>query len=199
MKRNLKGFTLIELLAALVVTAILIGVGFSSYRGLVDKAKQTRCAGNLRTIIGGTLLWIADNDGKLWSGEQAGNSVYRMIDDPLGIPYLLREYVPRKAWLCPAGRSTLTRFGNNYVWTSANFNDGYILSREKPRNVILFWDAYDYSLPSMYDVAEPVGNGRYPQNLKSQRTHYRPHKNRTVNNWAAADGHVFSGATAAQN
>lgn len=197
MRRRTSGFTVFELLVALGVTVTLLGIGFTSYRKLIDRAKETQCVGNLRTILSGTLTWIADNNGKLWSADQVGNSVFRMVDDPLGMPYLLQDYVPKKAWLCPAGRSNLTQFGNNYVWTSASFKDGNILTNGTPRLVVLYWDAYDYSLPSMYNAPEPTGDGRFPKALNS-KLHQRPHRSRTVCNWACADGHIFSGATAKQ-
>lgn len=117
--------------------------------------------------------------------------------DPLGAPELLKEYVPnKKVWMCPAGRSTLKIFENNYAWTSAGQFDTkpYALAGTLTKTVI-YWDAYNYSLPSMHGAFEPPAGG--PPSLKVQ-FQYKPHKGKQHVNWAFADGHVISGATAAQ-
>jgi prepilin-type N-terminal cleavage/methylation domain-containing protein/prepilin-type processing-associated H-X9-DG protein len=195
--RSRRGFTLIELLAAVAIASVLIGLSSIAYKRFIDQAQQVKCVGNLRVIVGGSLLWLGENNGMQWSKEQVGNSVYRMVDDPLGVPYLLRDYVSKNAWLCPAGRTNLVKFGNSYYWTTRGAdNKNLFQGAAELWRVMLFADNYDMTLPSMYNSPE-TGTGRLPPTT-STKAYHRPHKNRTMVNWAFADGHVILGVTAKQ-
>ncbi len=54
-----KGFTLIELLVVVAIIGIISAVGIVSYNGFVDKAKDSKCLDQHRTVsnhVGGTIV-----------------------------------------------------------------------------------------------------------------------------------------------
>lgn len=195
---RLRGFTLIELLICLLIGGILVAVLFSGFNTAMDHAKHAKCVANLRAIAAGTLSYASERNGRIWTRAEIGYSAFRMYEDPIGVPQLLKDYVPNSnVWICPAGRSTLKIFGNNYSWSTASAYDTKpIIVAETLWRTLLFNDAYQYSLPSMYNAAEPTNGG--PPGVGKKDYWYFPHANRKKINWAFADGHVISGESAAQ-
>jgi len=185
---------LVELTAGLLVAAMVIALVSTGAARMMDQANTVRCVGNLRSIGIGTLAWTADRNGMLWSREELGYSRYRMVDDPKGPPELLKDYLPdKRVWLCPAGRSSLKIFGNNYTWLPSPRYDTipiHALSQTASKTVI-YYDAFIYSLPSMFNASDDVrGTGTIgPQALRSQ-FHRRPHDGLSKSNWLYLDGHI---------
>lgn len=198
-----EGFTLIELLVTMMVVGILGAIAATSYTTTMDRSRKTQCLGNMRTILGGVAAFTADRSGRLWTRTEVGYSKYRMVDDPLGLPVLLQEYVPnKKTWLCPAGRKSLTIFGNNYTWNAtASFETSNAYSSPTVKTTVVIWDTYAYSLPSMNGASDDFkGDGTSatgPTALNS-KFYTRPHNAATTVNWGFIDGHVINGVTAAQ-
>lgn len=197
--RKIKGMTLVELLVAMGVALFLCSMVGVGYRVAVDRSRSIQCLANLRTIVAGTLSFAVERNGMLWTREDVGFSAFRMADDPLGLPQLLQDYLPnKKVWLCPDARPALTKFGNTYTWTvSSQFDTKPIFTVNSQMKTLLFWDAYNYSLPSMYNASEPDNGGKFPKALKKEFWRH-PHSKRKKSNWAFSDGHIISGETAAQ-
>ncbi|CAN5524397.1 hypothetical protein BH09VER1_BH09VER1_50610 [soil metagenome] len=197
------GFTLIELLVSMVVVSVLTAIAATSYATVMDRANKVKCLGNMRSILGGVAAFTADRNGKLWTRTEVGYSKYRMVDDPLGLPALLQDYVPNKrVWLCPAGRKALAIFGNNYTWNATvSFEEDNAYASPTVRKTLVLWDTYAYSLPSMKGASEDYkgdGTSSTGPTALSSKYYIRPHNGNTTVNWGFIDGHVINGATAAQ-
>ena len=193
---------MVELLVviAIIGTLTLMGAGFVSQA--VERAEDVKCVANLRTILTGALTFATDRNGKLWTRTEVGYSKYRQVDDPLGLPMLLKDYVPdKKTWLCPCGRKSLDKFGNNYTWSAVKaFEDQAILTLD-PKTTLVVWDAYNYSLPSLFNASDDFkGDGTSVTGPSALPIKYqqKPHFGNTAVNWGFLDGHVISGANAAQ-
>jgi prepilin-type N-terminal cleavage/methylation domain-containing protein len=61
-----RAFTLIELLVVIAVIAILIGVAYPVYTGVLERGKATKDMSNLRQIGVATQSYMNDNDGTLF-------------------------------------------------------------------------------------------------------------------------------------
>lgn len=187
--RSLQAFSLPNILIATTVFGILSAVLVPAFQGTLDKAQEARCLGNLRSIGPGILSFAAERNGNLWTREEIGHSSYRVVDDPLGLPYLLRDYLPdQRVWLCPAGRPELTPHGNNYAWSrAANITDQPLHTVSRPSSTVLIWDNHTMTLPSVKGVPEPSTGGP-----RAAPAHYRrfPHGKGKRLSWLYLDGHV---------
>jgi prepilin-type N-terminal cleavage/methylation domain-containing protein/prepilin-type processing-associated H-X9-DG protein len=196
------GITLVETLVAIAIVGVLALLSISWYKNVMDRANQARCVGNMRGILAGAISFAAERQGKLWSRTEVGYSKYRMVDDPLGLPKLLEDFVAKKSWICYGGRKSLLKFGNSYTWNATvQFETDNMLTFPDPHSTLVIWDTYAYSLPSMYNASEDYkGDGTSatgPQALNS-KYQVKPHYRNTSVNWGFVDGHVISGATAKQ-
>lgn len=178
-----------ELLVVVVIIGILTALILPVVSSMRDKADTVTCTSNLRSIVAGTLAWTIDRDGMLWSRREIGYSRYRMVDDPLGPPTLLQKYIPKKLWLCPSGYPVVVKFGNNYTWTVASqFDTTPVPLIENPAQTLLYWDAYAYSLPSLYNGVESSSSS-WPSALPA-KYQIKPHSKKALANWAYLDGHA---------
>jgi len=189
MQMRIRAFTLIELLVVITLIGILAFsvVGWTST--LKDGGDTVKCLANLRTITAGTLTWANDRNGMIWSREELGYSRYRMTNDPLGVPELIKDYVPNQnVWLCPAGRPSVRKFGNNYAWLpSASYDTQPIISIRDASETTLYYDGYIYSLPTLFGAHESPNMG--PSALKA-KFQVKPHGKNEKVNWAYMDGHI---------
>ncbi len=167
-------------------------LGFTGLNSMLDRAKTVKCATNLRLIGAGALAFASDRDGYLWSREEIGYSRYRMVDDPLSPAQLMKDYLPdKRVWLCPNGRSSQKKFGNNYMWAASEFALKPIFNyAPNPSIFPLFWDAYQYSLPSMFGAGEVSATGSMGPASLASKYQVKPHHNKTKANWLYLDGHV---------
>lgn len=62
------GFTLIELLVVISIIAILAAILFPTFGKAREKARQTKCLGNLQQMATALLLWAQDHDERLPTG-----------------------------------------------------------------------------------------------------------------------------------
>ena len=198
-----RGFTVVELLVVIGLVVVLAVISLAWFNRLQDRAYQARCLGNLRGIIGGAISFATDRNGMLWTRTEVGYSKYRMIDDPLGLPKLLEDYVSSpKAWLCPGGRKSLKKFGNNYTWSAVeNFEQESIYVFKKRTTYPVVWDTYNYSLPSMFGASDDFkgdGTSNPGPTALGSKFFTKPHIGMTSVMWACVDGNVYCGKTLAQ-
>ena len=81
-----KGFTLIELLVVIAIIAILAAILFPVFARAREKAKQASCLSNMKQIVLGAVMYVADYDDNVF-GHIAGRR-----DDPTwpwGAPYYM--------------------------------------------------------------------------------------------------------------
>jgi len=192
-----RAFTLIELIVTVSIVGILALLLSTWYAKIRDRSRTAACAANLRTIVAGTLSWVNERNGMLWSREEIGYSKYRQVSDEFGPPKLLEEYVPIRAWLCPGMPKDMRKFGNGYTWTIAEqFETTPVPTVTSAMKTLLYFDAYSYSLPSLINRSE-LSTGSWPTALPS-KYQVKWHRGYTSANWAFLDGHVVTGPTASQ-
>src|ERR1700744_5481657 len=119
--RQPPAFTLIELLVVIAIIAIVAALLLPALVRAKDTAKKIACLSNLRQIAYGYHLYNLDYKDHLPTTDQLGNSSFRETDDPLSLCHFMDPYVPApsRAWLCPAGRDSLVRWGTSYAWSRA--------------------------------------------------------------------------------
>jgi prepilin-type processing-associated H-X9-DG protein len=181
----------------MLIVGVLAMILVASAKRHQDKARSAACSVNLRTIVAGTLSWATDRNGMLWSREEIGYSRYRQADDTLGLPKMLEEYVPVRAWACPGMPKEMRKFRNGYTWSVASqFDTTPVPAVSSAMKTLLYFDAYSFSLPSLIDRPE-LSTGTWPTALPS-KFQVKWHHGYTSANWAFLDGHIITGPTASQ-
>lgn len=71
MRNSTRGYTLIELLVVMAVVAILASIALPFFGSVEEKAQITRDLNNLRQLGIATQLYLNDNDGLIFSADQA--------------------------------------------------------------------------------------------------------------------------------
>lgn len=186
------GFTILELLAVVALMLLLAALVAPLATGALDSAYQVECANNLRNIAAVYSLYAADHDLRLPSKEMLGNSSYRSLTDPLGLPGHFQPYMAtNRSWMCPRGRKTLKQFGVNYAWSRAQnlvAETGGAAAYSRASATVVVWDNMTYALPSVYGVPESSSGGG-PQAVTSILRYYA-HAKRSMANYLSLDGRV---------
>ncbi len=109
-----RGLTLLEVLTVLSIVAILAALAFPAMAPSREKARQTRCASQLRQIHGAMMQYAADHPGTEEIPGLEGVPVAPYVYTPCLRPYLRQEDV---LW-CPNATSEEKRFhgGGSYAW-----------------------------------------------------------------------------------
>lgn len=186
------GFTLLELLAVVGLMLLLAALVVPLATGALDSAYQVECANNLRNIGAVYSLYAADHDLRLPSKEMLGNSSYRSLVDPLGLPSYFKPYMAtNRSWMCPRGRKTLKQFGVNYAWSRAQnlvAESGGVAAYSRASATVVVWDNMTYALPSVFGVPESSSGGG-PQAVTAMLRYYA-HAKRSRANYLSLDGRV---------
>lgn len=191
-RRNWKAFTLIELLVVIAIIAILASLLLPALARGKEAAKKTVCLSNLRQLALVYNMYNDDFRNHLPTSTMLGGSSYRVINDPLGLPYFFAAYTPtNKVWICPAGRPQLEEFRVNFAWSLAQNlvgSNGSSQAFNKPSTTFVVYDNYAYRSPSTFGLAE-VSSGPTPVN---KILWYYPHGGKKLIDWLYLDGHVES-------
>lgn len=186
-----RGFTLIELLVVMAIIAILAALLLPALARARDAAHTTHCLSNQRQLALVYHYYAEDNDRRLPSKAMLGNSSYRLITDPLSLPYYFQDYVPtNRIWMCPVGRKYLESNGVNYAWSRAQnlvSENGSDDAFDKMTATPVVWDNFTFALTSVFGVDEGVTGG--PPAVSAARR-YLPHGGRRKVNYLYLDGHV---------
>lgn len=155
----------------------------------MDRANEAKNIWNLRAIGMGVLAFSADREGRIWTREEIGFSSFRGVDDPLGVPKLLEEYMDNpRVWINPAGRPSLKEYGNTYAWTrAANVTTQPLGAVARRASTVLLWDNHTMTLPSVRGVPEPPTGGPRAAPASFRRF---PHRNGKALGWLYSDGSV---------
>lgn len=192
MKRS-AGFTLLELLFCMAVIFILAALLFSATSMVRERMNSAKCTSNLRALSAAAISYANEHDGYLWSWKEIGNSKFRMAEDPLSPTQLLKPYTAPSNWICPSSSKSLQKFKNTYTWTIASqYNTKPISSTTSLSSTLMFWDVYQFTLPTMKGATEPLdadGNGAGPSNIAKK--YWTPcHDKNTKVMRGYLDGHV---------
>lgn len=114
MKRKLYAFTLIELLVVVAVIGILAGLLLPTFASAKTRARQTKCASNLRQLGIGMLMYADDFQGKL-----PGTMHDSVLVESSWI-HSLKPYLGQvdQIRLCPSdprGHERMTNHGTSYI------------------------------------------------------------------------------------
>lgn len=119
-RRNNKGFTLIELMVVVVIIALLAGLAVPAINGALIKAKQVKCASNMRQIGMAMLMYAGENNNRLpLNTSHGGTEHFRVLLEP----YISED--AENVFQCPhdpQGEERLAAGSSSYVlnfWTSS--------------------------------------------------------------------------------
>src|SRR5512145_3076393 len=79
-------FTLVELLVVIAIIGVLAAMMLPAFSRARDSAKRAQCQSNLRQVAICYHLYSQDFRDRLPTRDQLGNSSYRVVVDPLGLP-----------------------------------------------------------------------------------------------------------------
>jgi prepilin-type N-terminal cleavage/methylation domain-containing protein len=187
--RHRPGFTLTELLVLLVIVAVLALLIFQASSQMIERAKHAVDITRMRQIGQAVTARAFDNNGRAYTKDEIGNSMYREWRDPLSLCQVLEDFLPgRDSWISPAATTRQHKFGNSYAWSvSLNLTSKTLSQIDTPRNTLILWNNFGYTLPSVHGV--PEGSTAGPRQAPRQY-HYRPWKRGRAVNWYYLDGRI---------
>lgn len=178
-----RAFTLVEVLVVVAIVAILAVLANATYSRAITGVQRSKCASNMRHVWQATMLYVAENNGRLpkdvGNGDVGPQKINGQSTAGVGrIALRLAPYIGDEVWLCPdpgtirSSRSSGGDFGR--VWRkrpTTGWRSGNPFDRDTPVE-LSSWG----SLPNQWVMACYPRPGAYP------------HK--WLVNMLAMDGHV---------
>lgn len=155
-----------------------------------DRALCARDIGQQRNIGAAILARAVDNDGRLYTKDEIGNSSFRVYNDKLSLCQIVLPYLNNKSiWTSPRPHPRTVAYGNSYAWSRATaITNAIVGSTANLNNIILIWNNDAYITPSPMNYPDPGSQGG--PTLASAANQKKPWQNGTAKNWLYADGHV---------
>jgi prepilin-type N-terminal cleavage/methylation domain-containing protein/prepilin-type processing-associated H-X9-DG protein len=115
------GFTLLELMLVITIIALLAGMIFPVTTGMVERARTTKCMGNLRQIGMAAHSAADDNDGRFPVIEiDASQPIHEPEDNALPLSEVFKKYgITEAVHQCPSDLKAANWFaktGSSYMW-----------------------------------------------------------------------------------
>lgn len=130
--RRIGGYTLVELLVVMVIIGVLAVLIFTGTNAAMTKARQTKSMGNLKQLGSGTMLYLNENNGRVFYARSRinGRTVWWPDRDVLGA-YLNGADLYMRPGSSPAdNESAVADFQKVMIGTKDNCAD----SAEQPIN-----------------------------------------------------------------
>ena len=161
-----------------------------------EKARRVVCMGKMKQIGSAIVARGMENNDIIYTRDEVGNSSYREWRDPLSLCQVLEGYLSgHEVWMSPGAHQRTAKYKNSYAWTRASNMTNPQPDKpagmrlvDNPNKAPLLWNAFNYTMPSIYNVPEGGTSGG-PRSAPKQY-HHRPWMRGSAINWLYLDLHV---------
>lgn len=162
MNRTFRGFTLVELLATVAVVATLAALVTAGATNLIQKARTTKCASNLRQLGMATFQYAADNNMCLPVTSHQNNDIrFADFKGKASWTTTIQTYAGGKiVFKCPSDEipRNYTYVLNDFLTPSSGLEYWRLSRLERPSRTLLFAEAArTYANSDHYHFADSKG------------------------------------------